>query len=54
MAAGCDIFLIDFIFRPFAKIYEKMPFMMLVILILIYSVIGYVVFRSAYMSGEQH
>jgi hypothetical protein len=54
MAAGCDIFLIDFICRPFAKIAGKMPFVMMAVLMLIYGIIGYVVFRSAYMSGEQH
>ncbi|MBS1993022.1 MAG: hypothetical protein JSS86_24775 [Cyanobacteria bacterium SZAS LIN-2] len=54
MAAGCDIFLIDFLLRPFAKIYQKMPFLMMVILLLVYGIIGYVVFRSAYMNGEQH
>ena len=54
MAAGCDIFLIDFICRPFAKIYGKMPFLAMFMLLTLYGIIGYVVFRSAYMSGEQH
>ena len=54
MVAAADIFIIDFIVRPFAKIYEKMPFLMMILLLLIYAIIGYVVFRSAYMSGEQH
>lgn len=54
MAAAADLFIVDFIFRPFAKIYEKMPFVEMFILILVYSVIGYIVYRSAYKTEEQH
>jgi hypothetical protein len=54
MAAAADIFLVDFVLRPFVKIYQKMPFLMMVILLLIYGVIGYIVWRSAYMNSEQH
>jgi len=51
-AASADIFLIDFIFRPFAKIYEKMPLVMLLIVIILYCLIGYTVLKSAYLAHE--
>ena len=47
------LFVIDFLVRPFAKIYEKMPYVMLVILLVLYAIIGYLVVKSAYMS-DQH
>lgn len=40
------LFLIDFIIRPFAKIFEKMPFIMLGLLLLLYGYIAYMVWRS--------
>lgn len=40
--------LIDFVFRPFAKIFEKMPIIMLLGLIVLYAAIAYVVFKSAF------
>lgn len=49
-SASADIFLIDYIFKPFAKIYEKMPLVMLLIVIILYSAIGYYVLKSAYVS----
>lgn len=52
MAAGVDIFIIDFLFRPFAKIYQKMPFLTFVILCIIYGIIAYVVWRSAFKESE--
>lgn len=45
--------IIDFVARPFAKIYEKMPLTMLVLCIVLYSIIGYIVFKSAYLA-DQH
>ena len=51
---ACGLFMIDFVIRPFAKIFEKMPFLMIGLLILLYAVIGYVVLRSAYMADEHH
>lgn len=54
MAAAADLFLVDFVLRPFAKIYEKMPHVEMAILILVYSIIGYIVYRSAYKAEEQH
>jgi hypothetical protein len=53
MSASADIFLIDYIFKPFAKIYEKMPLVMLLLVILLYSAIGYIVLKSAY-AAEHH
>lgn len=44
------LFMIDFIFRPFAKIYEKMPLVMLLILLVLYGIIAYIVVRSSYFA----
>lgn len=38
---------IDFIVRPFAKIFEKMPLLILGFLVVIYGLIAYVVLKSA-------
>lgn len=46
------LFLIDFVARPFAKIFEKMPIIMFVILLLLYGYIGYIVLRSAWQSEQ--
>lgn len=43
---------IDFIVRPFAKIFEKMPILMLGLLLLLYGVIAYFVLRSAFFVDE--
>ena len=48
------LFFIDFFFRPIVKIVEKMPFLMIIALILLYAAIAYVVLRSAYMVDEHH
>lgn len=45
---------IDFIVRPFAKIMEKFPMMMIVFLILVYGLIAYFVLRSAYVGADEH
>jgi len=42
------LFLIDFLVRPFARIYEKWPLAMLLIVVIFYSIIGYIVIRSVY------
>ena len=47
------LFLIDFVARPFAKIFEKMPIIMFLILFVLYAYIGYIVLRSAWQT-EQH
>lgn len=52
--AGVGLFLIDFILRPFARIYQKMPMITFVIVCLLYGIIAYVVWRSAFKNnGEQ-
>ena len=43
---------IDFIVRPIAKIFEKMPLLMLVLLVALYAVIAYVVLKSAYQADD--
>lgn len=49
------LFLIDFIVRPFAKIFEKMPFIMLGLLLILYGYIAWMVWRSVLRSenGQQ-
>lgn len=46
MSAAAGLFIVDWIMRPFAKIFEKMPLLMLAILLLLYGYIAYLVFRS--------
>jgi hypothetical protein len=46
MSAASAFFVIDWIVRPFAKIAEKMPLLMLGVLLLLYGYIAYIVFRS--------
>lgn len=53
LSASAGIFLIDFIVRPFAKIAEKMPYVMLLFLLLLYGFVAYVVLKSVYLS-DQH
>lgn len=49
---ACGLFIIDFIARPFAKIYEKIPFIMFVLLILLYGTITYFVLKSSFFNKE--
>ncbi len=51
-SAAAGLFMVDFIVRPFAKIYEKMPLVMLLVIIVLYSIVGYFVLKSAYMADE--
>lgn len=46
------LFLIDFLVRPFARIFEKWPLVMLLIVVIFYSIIGYIVIRSVYMTEQ--
>lgn len=46
MSAVSGLFIIDWIVRPFGKIFEKMPVLMLGLLLLLYGYIAYIVFRS--------
>lgn len=47
------LFLIDFIARPFARIFEKMPMIMFGVLLCLYAYIGYLVLKSAWQP-EKH
>ncbi len=49
---GVGLILIDFVARPFAKILEKMPILMIVFLMILYGLIAFMVLRSAYMVDE--
>lgn len=51
-AAACGLFLIDFIARPFAKIYEKIPFLMFAVLLLLYGTITFFVLKSSFFNKE--
>lgn len=46
MSAGIGLFVVDFVMRPFAKIFEKMPFLMMFVLLALYGYIAYLVIRS--------
>ena len=45
--------MVDFVFRPFAKIYEKMPIVMLLACLVLYGIVGYFVLKSVYFA-DQH
>ena len=51
--AAAGLFVVDFLVRPFFKIYEKMPYVMLVVTILLYGLVGYIVVKSVYLN-DQH
>lgn len=53
LTASAGIFLIDFVFRPFAKICEKWPPVMLLMCIIVYGIVGYIVIKSVYVA-DQH
>lgn len=42
------IFIIDFIARPFARVFEKWPDTIMLAILLFYGVIGYIVWKSAF------
>ncbi len=48
------LFIVDFIFRPFAKIFEKQPLVILLFLSILYGYIAYIVLRSAYVSERSN
>lgn len=48
MSAASAFFIVDWVVRPFAKIFEKMPLIMLGMLLLLYGYIAYIVFRSVH------
>lgn len=47
------LFLIDFVARPFAKIFEKMPIIMFLVMLVLYGYIAYIVYKSAF-HPEKH
>ena len=53
-AASAEIFLIDFIVRPFFKIYEKMPQVMLLICLVIYGFVAYMVIKSVLVAEQRY
>lgn len=50
-AAAAGLFIIDFVFRPFAKILEKWPHVMIGLVVLLYIIIGYIVIKSVYLGS---
>lgn len=51
---GLGLFLVDFIIKPFARIYEKWPLAMVFFLLVVYGIIGYIVIRSAFLADNRH
>lgn len=49
---GVGLIVIDFIAKPFAKILEKMPILMILFLFILYGAIAYMVLRSAYLAED--
>jgi hypothetical protein len=49
---ACGLFIIDFVARPFAKIYEKIPFVMFLLLALLYGTIAFFVLKSSFFNKE--
>jgi hypothetical protein len=52
-AASAGLFIIDFIARPFAKIFEKMPFVALLLCLMLYGVVAYFIVKSTFLA-DQH
>lgn len=46
------LFIIDFIARPFAKIFEKMPLITFLVLVVLYGYIAYIVLKSAFVAQD--
>ncbi len=51
-SAAAGLFVIDFIFRPFAKIFEKSPIVMLLMTLVLYGIVGYIVLKSVYLADH--
>ncbi|MBK7745691.1 MAG: hypothetical protein IPP57_02665 [Candidatus Obscuribacter sp.] len=47
-------FAVDFLVRPFARIFQKMPGLTCLIICLLYGAIAYVVWRSAFKETNEH
>jgi hypothetical protein len=54
MQATAGFFVIDFILRPFLKIYQKMPLVIFLILLVVYGLIAYLVWKSAFKAEQQY
>src|SRR5271170_412777 len=52
--AAAGLFLVDFVIRPFFKIYEKMPLVMLLVCLVLYGIVAYFVLKSAFLADQQH
>lgn len=48
------LFIIDFIARPFARVFEKWPDTIMVMLLVVYGIIGYIVWKSAFRVDQQN
>ena len=48
------ILMIDQFVKPFARIFEKWPLAMIFILLILYSIVGYIVIKSAYLADGHH
>ena len=52
--ASSGIYVIDTFLKPFFKIWEKSPLVMLFLVIVLYSIIAYIVIKSAFMSDHSN
>ena len=51
---GVGLIFIDVVARPFAKILEKMPILMILFLFVLYGGIAYMVLKSAFVAEDHH
>lgn len=51
--ASAGLFIIDYIFKPFAKIFEKMPIVALLMCLALYGVVAYFVVKTTFLA-DQH
>ncbi len=47
------LFMIDFVARPFARIFEKWPEFMIILLLILYGCVGYSVIKSAFLADQR-
>jgi hypothetical protein len=48
------LFIVDFVVRPFVKIFEKMPILMLLMLLILYGAVAYIVLKSAFAAESKN
>jgi hypothetical protein len=53
MQASAGLFVIDFVLRPFFKIFQKMPGVMMLLIMCLYCLVAYVVFKSAFVDHQR-